>query len=619
MRWAAGGSSNAQEDVLVRDRHGTARDGILDIHLALLVESIVMKKITIVCLNAAALLTLLVCLSFTPAIAQQNPPEQANSFAAENGSALVANEPASVEVEGQFVLTVYDTVMSLTPDARAKNISKRIVEAAADDSIAAEQVRLEPRAGWTEISIGHHFIMAVTDSDARSAGESRQQLGTEYAQDIDRAIRSYRNGHSWRSIFRGILLTVLTTLVTIVLLWIVRRLRLMLGGRLEKKIKASQLSEERTAFQISIAYFGPILLAMGSVCHWILLLAILEAYLSITFGFFSFTRDLSLGLTAWIVTQLVSLGKRGVEYLPNLAVIAVLILITYWFIRLTRLIFSEISRGALKIRGFYPDWALPTEKLVRVLVLAFALIVVFPYLPGVKSQAFQGISIFLGVLLSLGSSSAVANAVAGVILTYMRSYLVGDWVEIGGVTGEVVEKTLLITRLQTPKDEIITIPNASVMGGPVRNFTVEAKKSGVIFHTTVSIGYDAPWRDVHRLLTGAALATEHVREQPAPFVLQSALNDFYVTYELNAYTDSPKEMLNIFSDLHKNIQDKFNQEGIEICSPHFSALRDGNVVAIPREYIREDYQAPGFRINSTRPDPFRSASSTEIGNSRSAG
>jgi small-conductance mechanosensitive channel len=252
-------------------------------------------------------------------------------------------------------------------------------------------------------------------------------------------------------------------------------------------------------------------------------------------------------------------------------------------------------------------------------VLACALIVMFPYLPGVKSQAFQGISIFLGVLLSLGSSSAVANAVAGVILTYMRSYLVGDWVEIGGTTGEVVEKTILITRLLTPKDEIITIPNSAVMAGSVRNFSVEAKKFGVIFHTAVSIGYDAPWRTVHRLLTSAALETDHVRKQPAPFVLQSALNDFYVSYELNAYTDRPREMLNIFSDLHKNIQDKFNEEGIEICSPHFSSIRDGNVIAIPSQYIKEGYQAPGFRIDRAKEDAFRNSSQNEIPNTRGAG
>ncbi len=272
-------------------------------------------------------------------------------------------------------------------------------------------------------------------------------------------------------------------------------------------------------------------------------------------------------------------------------------LVTRYLIRLIRLVFGHISKGDLRITGFYPDWAEPTANLIRALVLVLALIVAFPYLPGATSPAFRGISIFLGVLLSLGSSSAVANTIAGVILTYMRSFLPGDWVQIGDHMGEVVERTLLVTRILTPKAEVITIPNSTVMSGAVKNYSTEAKKSGVIFYTSVSISFDTPWRTVHQLLISAASATKHVLRQPAPFVLQRSLDDFYVTYELNAYTDTPREVLNIYSDLHQNIQDTFNEAGLEICSPHFSALRDGNSIAIPEQYIAPDYKPSGFRLN----------------------
>jgi small-conductance mechanosensitive channel len=295
------------------------------------------------------------------------------------------------------------------------------------------------------------------------------------------------------------------------------------------------------------------------------------------------------------------------DYLPNLVVVAAIMLTTYCVLRLIRLIFDEIRKGELKIRGFFPDWAEPTEKLIRILAIIMALIVVFPYLPGAKSPAFQGISIFLGVLLSLGSSSAVANAVAGVILTYMRSFLVGDWVQIGDTTGKVIEKTLLVTRILTPKAEIMTIPNSTVMSGAVKNYSVEARKSGVILHTAVTIGYDAPWRTVHELLINAALATPYVLQHPIPFVLQESLDDFYVCYELNAYTDAPMHMLTIYSELHKHIQDKFNEAGLEICSPHFSSLRDGNVIAIPQQYIDAGYKARGFHISGTPSGDNRSA------------
>jgi len=170
---------------------------------------------------------------------------------------------------------------------------------------------------------------------------------------------------------------------------------------------------------------------------------------------------------------------------------------------------------------------------------------------------------------------------------------------------------MLVTRILSQKQEIITIPNATVMNASVMNFTREAKNQGVIFHTTVTIGYDAPWKTVHQLLIDAALATKNVRQHPEPFVLQTALNDFYVAYELNAFTDVPREMQYIYSELHQNIQDKFNEAGVEICSPHFSALRDGNTIAVPEQYIPKDYSVPEFRVNSSGKESTAKAKAAE--------
>jgi small-conductance mechanosensitive channel len=233
---------------------------------------------------------------------------------------------------------------------------------------------------------------------------------------------------------------------------------------------------------------------------------------------------------------------------------------------------------------------------MRVLIVAAAAVVAFPYLPGSESPAFKGISVFLGVLLSLGSTSAMAHGVAGTILTYMRAFQVGDFVRIGTEVGEVLEKTLLVTRIRTQKNEIVTIPNGTVLGGVVVNYSAEAKNEGVIFHTTVTIGYAAPWRQVHELLISAALATDDILHDPPPFVLQTALNDFYVAYELNAYTDKPRNMLDVYSVLHQNIQDKFNEAGVEINSPHYTSLRDGNQTTIPDSYLPGDYKSPVFEI-----------------------
>jgi small-conductance mechanosensitive channel len=364
-------------------------------------------------------------------------------------------------------------------------------------------------------------------------------------------------------------------------------------GRIDKWTNV----EKRTPLHIAATYVVSTLLALGSVLRWLLTIALFEIYITVLLSFFPQTRSVSHAVTGWILDALATLGHAVLAYLPNLFIIAVVVIIAIQVSHLITLLFNEIEKGVLSIKGFYPEWAQPTARLTNLLVIVLVLIVIFPYLPGSKSPAFQGISIFVGVLLSLGSSSAVANAIAGVILTYMRSFSVGDWVKIGDTLGEVQEKNMLVTRVLTQKHEIITIPNATVMNGSVMNYTREANNTGVILYTTVTIGYDAPWKTVHQLLLDAAFATEHVLRNPPPFVLQTQLNDFYVAYELNVRTDNPRHMQFIYSGLHQNIQDRFNEAGVEICSPHFAALRDGNAITIPAEYVPQDYAAPAFRVD----------------------
>jgi len=330
------------------------------------------------------------------------------------------------------------------------------------------------------------------------------------------------------------------------------------------------------------------------VTFWIVVLALLQVYATLLLHFFPSTKYTSYQVTNWLFSELAGFGKAIISYIPNLILLAVICFVTSLLVKVNGYFFGELRDGKLSIRGFYPDWAEPTAKLVRTLILGASVVVAFPYLPGSNSPAFKGISVFFGVLLSLGSTSAVANAVAGTILTYMRAFQVGDFVRIGSDVGEVIEKTLLVTRLRTQKNEITTIPNGTVLGGVVVNYSAEASKCGVIFHTVVTIGYGAPWRQVHQLLISAALATEDILNDPAPFVLQSALNDFYVSYELNAYTSKPTRMQNIYSTLHQNIQDRFNEGGVEINSPHYTSLRDGNDSTIPRSYLPESFRRQAF-------------------------
>jgi len=316
-------------------------------------------------------------------------------------------------------------------------------------------------------------------------------------------------------------------------------------------------------------------------------------------GIFPSTRALSAWLFEYIDAVFSAAGKAFSASAPSLLTIVLIAVITRYAIKLVHYIFLGIEAGKLTLPGFYNEWAEPTYKIVRFLVLVIAAIIVFPYIPGHDSTAFRGLSIFFGLLVSLGSASAVGNIVAGVLLTYTRAFRVGDRVKIGDTMGDIMENTLLVTRLRTIKNEDVTVPNSMVLTSHIINFTSCCRGGALILHTSVTIGYDTPWRTVHRLLLSAASATEEILAEPSPFVLQTGLSDFYVNYQINAYTAEAAHMMKIYGELHQNIQDKFNEAGVEICSPHFSSLRDGNRITIPDAYVPETYRAPGFRVSAT--------------------
>lgn len=320
--------------------------------------------------------------------------------------------------------------------------------------------------------------------------------------------------------------------------------------------------------------------------------------LPLLFSVFPWTRGIAETLLGWVTKPLGRVFGSILGYLPNLFTILVIAAVAHYVLRFLKFITGEIQQEKLVIPGFYPDWAMPTFNIVKVLLLAFSFIIIFPYLPSSDSQVFQGVSVFLGIIFSLGSSSAISNAVAGLVITYMRPFKIGDRIKIGEVTGDVVEKSMLVTRIRTVKNEEITIPNASVLSGHTINYTTSAKDLGLILYTSITIGYDVPWKHVHELLISAALATKGIMQEPnkKPFVLQTSLDDFYVAYQINAYTSESQRMAAIYSELHQNIQDKFNEGGVEILSPHYRAARDGNTTTIPANYLPADYQAPAFQV-----------------------
>ena len=251
------------------------------------------------------------------------------------------------------------------------------------------------------------------------------------------------------------------------------------------------------------------------------------------------------------------------------------------------------------IKGFLPEWANPTYRLVRTLYLLFLLMVTYPYLPGSKSQFFQGFSVFLGALITFGSTSTIGNIVSGTVLTYTRAFRIGDVVTIGDTTGLVIEKNLLVTRLRTSKNEEVSIPNGNVLATSVLNYSARAKE-GLVLSVTAGIGYDVDWRTVHRLMLDGARATERILAEPAPQVFQAALGDYAVNYELRVYTDTPTSMFLTLSALRANVLDAFNRAGVEIMTPSILAHRDASNLAVPLEQFPNRTKPAGIAIDIRR-------------------
>lgn len=526
-------------------------------------------------------------LGFTAALYSQPKPQPKEPPAAPQAPVVIGGKTL-FEVRG---------VLSFPAEDRAGAITRRIEKLSQDVSFKPDSLAVVDAENAADILAGDVVIMSVTDQDAKQVGQSRHDLAQDYQQRIRSALVALHHQYSIKSLLLGALYALLATLILILVLRLLgtvfRSLYKTLKGWSGTRIRSLRIQRFELLPAARITNFA---IGIAKLLRFTLVLVALYFYASLVLGFFPWTRGYAQVLVAYVLSPLRAIGDATVAYLPNLFFISVIVIVAFYVIKFIKIIFTELARGTITFSEFYPEWADPTYKIVRFMIIAVTAIVIFPYLPGSKSPAFQGISIFLGVLFSLGSTSAIANVVAGVILTYMRAFTIGDRVRIADTVGDVMEKTLLVTRVRTIKNVEITIANSMVLGSHIINFSASGQSGGLILHTTVTIGYDAPWRTVHQLLTDAALSTEAILKQPAPFILQTALDDFYVHYELNAYTDQPSRMARIYSDLHQNIQDKFSGAGVEIMSPHYSSVRDGNKIAIPDDYLPKDYAAPAFRL-----------------------
>ncbi len=510
---------------------------------------------------------------------------------------LAQPAPAPVHFEGKELFLIQAPTPPFAPQDRASELQSRLTALASLDRKAEVTLAPMPQQQGIALMAGNSFLIFVSAQDAAAARVSTAELARQWAAVLTTALQHSRQSRSLAAYLLGGLKSMAAWLLFAALCWLLVRCIRWAGGHILAWTERQSAARRARGFSLVI-WNRTALLALWMVkfIAAVFLLFQFSFVLSFTFGQFPQTAGISTTFLDYLKEVFGRIASAFFGYLPDGGVVVIVVLLTVYTLRILNLFAHAIEHRDLHIPGLHPEMARPAYQLIRILAAILALVIVFPYLPGSGSEAFKGVSILVGVLISFGSGSSVGNILAGVVLTYMRPFKVGDRVKIADTLGDVLEKTLLVTRVRTPKNVEVVIPNAAILGSQILNYSAMARSRGLILHTTITIGYDAPWQAVHQALIDAALATEAVLPDPRPFVLQTSLNDFHVSYELNAYTDRPNEFEFTYPRLHANIQDSFNRAGIEIMSPTYLSLRDGNTVTMPPQHRPPDYQPPGFRL-----------------------
>lgn len=473
--------------------------------------------------------------------------------------------------------TLYYLYTSYGPydiDTRVKYVEEKLEELYNDPYFVADSIKIKPAGDYLSVMYNDKTITGISMVDALWENSSQTELAQRYANIIKNTIVKYKEQNSLKSVLIRLAELLLVLFIAFILVWAINRLFDFL-----KKIALN--SEHRFLTSIRIRNYDFIkkpgivkaLVKLLAILRIVFLLFLLITIIPLIFDIFSSTQYLSKIIVQWISEPIKNVGIAIIGYLPHLFYIVIIAVITHYVLKILRFFALEIERGILKIKGFHPEWAHTTYVLARMMLWVLALVIMFPHLPGSDSDAFKGISIFLGVLISLGSSSAISNAIAGIVISYMRPFQVGDWIKSGEIIGAVIEKNALVTRLKTINNEDITIPNSAILSGATMNFTSIGKEIGLALNVQVKVRYDYSDNLVEELLIEAALKTNGISPKPHPYIFQISLSELNAVYELNAYTFHPENMYFIKSDLTKNIQSTFRQANIEIFSTQYVEIR----------------------------------------------
>src|SRR5690554_2437006 len=483
-------------------------------------------------------------------------------------------EGVPVVFYGDTLFSIYSSLGPYDARTRVEKLQESLVLLYEMPFFFPDSITVRDSNGFLNITYQKDILSGITITDALWANTTPEELAEIQANAIKDSIVKHRQQNSWKNNMLRIVELLIIIGLAALIVWVINRF-----FRLIKNIFLTDKNRFLNGIKIRnyelikkeriIAFISRAL----SVIKIILLLVLFATVIPLVFSVFPSTQNWSEVIREWISDPIKRICISFLNYLPKLITIVIILIIVRYVLRMMRFFALEIERGALTIKGFYPEWAKPTYSLARFVLLMFTLVVVFPYLPGSDSMAFKGVSVFLGVLISIGSSSAVANAVAGLVITYMLPFQPGDWIKTGDTIGIVIEKNALVTRLRTINNEDVSVPNSSVLSGATINYSSLGRTEGLVITAKIKVRYEYPHNLIEELLLQAAQRTKDISEKPYSYVFQLSLGEINVEYELNAFTFAPENMYFIKSDLIKNIQNEFRQAKIEIQSFQYVELK----------------------------------------------
>ncbi|KAA6330535.1 Mechanosensitive channel MscK [termite gut metagenome] len=493
-----------------------------------------------------------------------------------------------VVVEGDTLYYLYAKHGGRSPRDRAKNVSNAVLQLGKTYTLEADSVHCESTDIVTDIVYKGKVIASFTDQDGLWENTTREELAAKNRDIIVEKLQKLHEAYDLFQLGKRVLLLILVIVVQGALFWGTGWVYRHLRGRVEKlkETKLKPISFHDYELFNTERQVGLLVLSCKALRF---VLTIIQLFISIPilFSIFPQTEDLAYRIFSYIWTPVKDIFKSIIDYLPDLFTIIVIWLAIKYLVKGIKYLAGEIESEKLKITGFYPDWAQPSFQIIRFLLYAFMIAMIYPLLPKSQDGAFQGISVFVGIIFSLGSSSVIGNVIAGLVITYMRPFKIGDRIKLNDTIGNVIEKTPFVTRIKTPKNEIVTIPNSFIMSSHTVNYSSSARNYGLILHTDVGFSFDVHWKTVHDILIQAALDTPGVVAEPAPFVLEVSFYDSGVNYQINVFIRDADEINRIYSDLHHRIQERANKAGVEMVVPQYVATRDGSEISIPKEYQKK--------------------------------